>query len=109
VRDVLFGGVRKPYREIPRCPLHERVWDKPTGAGNRKGWDLVRFALFGEDGPHLKRPEKIQEVVEQKEKASEDSSESEEEKEDFEETLQPVRAGFVQVRLALQCDSCMNR
>ena len=95
VRDVLFGGERKPYRSIPRRPLIEREWDKPPGAGDRKGWDLVRFALFGEDGPHLKRPGKIPVLPQETEKGSEDESEVDEEEGETPEA-QPVRAGFVQ-------------
>ena len=175
VRDVLFGGVREPYRSLPRGPLHEREWKKPPGHDkglsglkwvrigpvrpsvgrelfnekltkaltektqftaeewqeikygfkdtrsdmfvlcsdhfivsdaafwkpeDRRGWELVRFALFGEEGPHLKRPEKVmaKQVKEEgsEEESSEESSEEDEEGEDGGEVdAQPVRAGFV--------------
>lgn len=105
VRDVLFGGTRKPYRSLPRGPLNERNWEKPPGAGDRKGWKLVQFALFGEDGPHLKRPDKTPVEVKQEKGSSEESSSEEEEGDDEDaggaEVVEPVRAGFVQV-LCLQ-------
>lgn len=107
VRDVLFGGARKPYRSLKRGPLNEREWDKPPGAGDRKGWKLVQFALFGENGPHLKRPDKKPVEVKKEKGSDEESSSEEEEGEDDEargaELVEPVRAGFVQVRLSDDC------
>ena len=103
VREVLFGGVRKPHRSLPRIPLHEREWEKPPGAGKRRGWDLVRFALFGENGPHLNRP--IKDIMDdEKVKGADDSSSSGEESEsapaeDENNEKKPAKVGFVHVRL----------
>ncbi len=101
VREVLFGGARKPHRSIPRIPLPEREWEKPPGAGKRRGWDLVRFALFGENGPHLKRP--IKDIMDdEKVKGADDSSSSGEESapaEDENNEKKPATVGFVHVRL----------
>ena len=100
---MLFGGARKPHRSIPRIPLPEREWEKPPGAGNHRGWDLVRFALFGENGPHLKRP--IKNIVDdEKVKGADDSSSSGEESEsapaeDENNEKKPAKVGFVHVRL----------
>jgi hypothetical protein len=68
VRDVLFGGPRAPYREHEQVALTDREYAKPEGAGDRRGWELVRFALFGADGPRLniKVPAKVKEEEEAK-------------------------------------------
>ena len=42
---------------------------------DRRGWELVRFALFGEEGPHLKRPEKVMAKQVKEEGSEEESSE----------------------------------
>ena len=54
VREALSGGRRPAYRSMPRVPLGEREWERPEGAGSRRGWELVRFAVFGEAGAHLR-------------------------------------------------------
>jgi Leucine-rich repeat (LRR) protein len=53
VRLVLSGGKRPRWRTIGNVALDELRYERPEGAEGRRGWDLVRFALFGEDGPRL--------------------------------------------------------
>jgi len=78
VRDVLFGGPRAPYREHEQVALADREYAKPEGAGDRRGWELVRFALFGAEGARLnvKVPAKVKE---EEAKMSDGSSDEEEE------------------------------
>eukprot|EP00960_Hanusia_phi_P073101 767945-Hanusia_phi.AAC.6 len=53
IRDVLNGIRPYSYREISKVPLQEREYSKPQGSGTRRSWELVRFALFGDEGPRI--------------------------------------------------------
>ena len=72
IHNILNGIRPSSYREISKIPLDQREYSKPQGdftvhfnhflclvicwqgSGTKKRWDLVRFALFGNDGPRIK-------------------------------------------------------
>ncbi len=101
IRNILYGGGHAGnYRATPQVPFELREFAKPAAAGDRRGWDLVRFALFGPAGPHLnaKPPPPVQPPAEDpvapaagaKEAGAADGDE-----EDDGEEAGPVRVGFV--------------
>lgn len=51
---TLSGGPRPCYRSTERLPPSQVVGQRPAGAGDRRGWPLVRFAIFGDDSPSVK-------------------------------------------------------
>ena len=76
VRDVLFGGVRPPYRDLERTAAEDREYKKPEGAEDIHGWALVRYALFGKNGPRLNVaiPKKVEDKPKEESSDSDDES-----------------------------------
>ena len=96
IRNVLYGGTVRGYRSVPQIPFEQREFEKPADAGDRRGWDLVRFALFGAAGPHLrpKQPEQTAEVAVTVAGPTGEAAADDDGEEDAEEKP-PPRVGFV--------------
>jgi hypothetical protein len=56
IQLLLNGGERTSYRIRERLPGADAAGgSRPPGAGDRRGWALVRFVVFGEQGHHVHR------------------------------------------------------
>ena len=56
IQLLLNGGERTSYRIRERLPGADAAGgSRPPGAGDRRGWALVRFVVFGEQGHHEHR------------------------------------------------------
>ena len=77
IRLLLGGGERTSYRARERLPVADATCgSRPPGAGDRRGWALVRFAIFGEQGQKVDENDPASPLS-----SSSSSSEEEEEEE----------------------------
>uniref|UniRef100_A0A6U6BRA6 Disease resistance R13L4/SHOC-2-like LRR domain-containing protein n=2 Tax=Guillardia theta TaxID=55529 RepID=A0A6U6BRA6_GUITH len=91
IHNILNGIRLSSYREISKIPLDQREYSKPQGSGTKKRWDLVRFALFGNDGPRIKSKPRMKGV-----KPNLPKGKAEKEEGMPETHVQPTKKGFVQ-------------
>ena len=77
IQLLLNGGERTSYRIRERLPADAAGGSRPPGAGDRHGWALVRFVVFGEQDHDVHRHVRTSAVS-----SSSSSSDAEEDDED---------------------------